>query len=235
MTRITILTKLRFAAALAPLLMVVAVPMLVMSFIMFGAMPTVLNQNQLQAMRAANGMELAIYKMDWGRTQPDGMQIVQDQQRRFVSWVSVARDHVETRAQYDALGRIAKSADPIFTAMRKAEPGDESVEPGLVKLQGLISDLSNADDAVLEEIASRARTRANVMIAILAVACFLVPWGCFAIVARLCTRTHAALRDIRHRVDNLTESGGEPSGDLRAIDERMTELGFAKRNPMLAE
>jgi membrane protein required for beta-lactamase induction len=127
MTRITILTKLRFVAALAPLLMVIAAPVLAMAFYVFGAMPTVLNGDEIQALRAAHGMELALYKMDWGRTQPDGMQIVQDQQRRFVNWVSVARDHVETRAQYDALGRIAKTANPIFTAMRKAQPGDQSL------------------------------------------------------------------------------------------------------------
>jgi hypothetical protein len=235
MTRITILTKLRFVAALAPLLMVIAAPMLAMAFYVFGAMPTVLNEDQVQAIRAAHGMELALYKMDWGRTQPDGMQIVQDQQRRFVSWVSVARDHVETKAQYDALGRIVKSADPIFAAMRKAEPGDQSFEPDLVKLQGLVSDLGSADDAVMEDVASRAHTRAIVMIVIVAVAGFIVPWGCFAVVARLCSGGQIALRDIRHHLDDLIDRAGEPNEDLRAIDERMTELGFAKRNPMLAE
>jgi hypothetical protein len=235
MTRITILTKLRFVAALAPLLMVIAAPVLAMAFYVFGAMPTVLNGDEIQALRAAHGMELALYKMDWGRTQPDGMQIVQDQQRRFVNWVSVARDHVETRAQYDALGRIAKTANPIFTAMRKAQPGDQSLEPDLVKLQGLVNDLSSADDAVLEDVASRAHTRATVMIVVVVVAGFIVPWGCFAIVARLCGGAQIALRDIRHRVDDLIDRAGEPNEDLRAIDERMTELGFARRNPMLAE
>jgi hypothetical protein len=235
MTRFTILTKLRLVAATAPLLMVIAVPMLAMALYVFGAMPTVLNGDQLQALRAAHGMELALYKMDWGRTQPDGMQIVQDQQRRFVSWVAVARDHVETKAQFDALGRIVKTADPIFAAMRKAEPGDQSYEPDLVKLQGLISDLTNADDALLDEIASRAHTRAAVMIVILAVACFIVPWGCFAVLTRLCGGAQVALREIRHRLDDLLDRAGEPGEDLRAIDERMSELGFAKRNPMLAE
>jgi hypothetical protein len=235
MARITILTKLRFVAALAPLLMVVAAPALAMGFYVFGSIPTVLNRDQIQAMRAANGMQLALYKMDWGRTQPDGMQIVQDQQRRFVSWVSVARDHIETRAQDDALGRITKSADPIFAAMRKAEPGDQGFEPDLVKLQGLVSDLSNADDAVLAEVAARATSRANVLIVVVAIACFIVPWGCFAILARMCAGAHAALRDIRHRVDNLAERAGEPDVDLRVIDERLTGMGFAKPNPMLAE
>ncbi len=235
MTRITILTKLRFAAALAPLLMVVVVPMLAMAFYVFGAMPKVLNEDQVQAIRAAHGMELALYKMDWGRSQPDGLQIVQDQQRRFVSWVSVARDHVETKAQDDALGRVTKTADPIFAAMRKAEPGDQSLEPDLVKLQGLINDLGSADDAVMEEVASRAHTRANVMIVIAAVACFIVPWVCLAIVVRLCGGANIALRDIRHHLDDLLDRAGEPNEDFRAIDERMTELGFARRNPMLAE
>jgi hypothetical protein len=73
------------------------------------------------------------------------------------------------------------------------------------------------------------------MIVVVVVAGFIVPWGCFAIVARLCGGAQIALRDIRHRVDDLIDRAGEPNEDLRAIDERMTELGFARRNPMLAE
>jgi membrane protein required for beta-lactamase induction len=235
MTRITILTKLRFIAALAPLLMLLVAPVLAMGFYVFGATPTILNENEFAAVRAASGMEVSLYKMDWGRTQPDGLQIVKDQQRRFASWVSTAHDHADTQAQVDALGRVANAANPIFDAMRKAQPGDDSFEPDLRKLQGLVSDLSNADDAALDEVAARVRSRANVMIGIVVIAGLLVPWTCFAILARMCGRTHDALRDIRARVESLTARAGVPNDDLRAIDERLAELGFPKPNPMLAE
>jgi membrane protein required for beta-lactamase induction len=235
MTRITIFTKLRFMAALAPLLWLVAAPILALQLYVLGAMPEILNQDQLQAMRAAHGMELALYKMDWGRTQPDGMQIVKDQQRQFVNWVSLAHDHLASRAQYDALNRITAAANPIFDAMRKAEPGDQSFEPDLIKLQGMIAALASADDAVLGDIASRTHARANLMIAIVVVAGLLVPWGCLAILARVSSGAHRSLRELRRYLDDLLDRTGEPNPDLRAIDDRMAELGYPKHNPMLAE
>lgn len=235
MTRITILTKLRFIAALAPLLAILAAPAVAMGLFVFGAMPTVLNRHEIQGIRAANGMQLALYKMDWGRYQPDGTEIVQDQQRRFVSWIAVARANIETKDQYDAIGRIAKTADPIFAAMRKAQPGDQGFEPDLVKLEEMISELSNADDAVMRMVASRSTTRANILILVTAIAFFILPWGCYILLSRMCNRTYATLREIRHRVENLAERAGEPDADLRALDDLMTELGFPKPNPMLAE
>lgn len=235
MTRITILTKLRFIAALAPLLSIVAAPAVAMGLFVLGAMPTVLNRHEIQGIRAANGMQLALYKMDWGRYQPEGGEIVRDQQRRFVSWIAVARANIETKEQYDAIERIGKTADPIFAAMRKAAPGDQSFEPDLVKLEEMVGELSNADDAVMADVASRSTTRASILILITAFAFFILPWGCYIILSRMCGGAYTTLREIRHRIENLAERAGEPDADMRALDELMAELGFPKPNPMLAE
>ena len=45
----------------------------------------------------------------------------------------------------------------------------------------------------------------------------------------------AMFEDIRRRFDALAERSELPEGDARAFDEALTELGFPKPNPMLAE
>ena len=147
MTRITIATKLRLVSAIAPLVLLIATPILAGAFYLFGLMPALLQENQYAVLRAADGLESALYKMDWGRTQPDGLEIIKGQERRFVGFVDSARSHASTRGQLDKIEQIAQTANPIFDQLRQASPGDDSVEPKLRNLQGLIADLSAANDA----------------------------------------------------------------------------------------
>jgi len=44
-----------------------------------------------------------------------------------------------------------------------------------------------------------------------------------------------SLREIRNRVQKMAAGPAGQSEDLRMIDEKLTELGFPKPNPMLAE
>ncbi|MHB8383073.1 MAG: hypothetical protein ACYDC3_12140 [Candidatus Binataceae bacterium] len=240
MTRVTISTKLRFMAVIAPIILLIAAPILALSFYGFGAMPVMLHDNQYAALEAARGMENALYKMDWGRTQPDGMQIVQDQQRGFVGWVDAARAHATTRTQLDAVEKIAEAANPIFDALRAAEPGDDSLEPRLRDLQGLVADLVSADDAAMLTIADRVQARAQVMIILTVVAAVIVPWLCVIGILRTTSGADAALREIRRGVGHIADRAGvspapELAQDLSVIDTRLAELGYPKPNPMLAE
>ncbi|HVA77183.1 MAG TPA: hypothetical protein VNF27_04775 [Candidatus Binataceae bacterium] len=240
MNRVNLITKLRFFAAIAPITLLVAAPFLALGFYGFGAMPAVMHDNQYAALEAARGMETALYKMDWGRTQPDGLQIVQDQQRGFVGWVDAARAHASTQAQVDAIEKIAEAANPIFDGLRQAAPGDDSIEPRLRDLQGLVADLISADDAAMLTIAGRAEARARVMIIVTVVTAVIVPWLCFIAIVRMSAGAGEALREIRRGVENIAERAGaappsELAKDLGVIDAKLTELGYPKPNPMLAE
>jgi hypothetical protein len=236
MNRVTIVTKLRFAAALAPAILLIAVPVLAITMYVFGAMPAALYENEYAAMRAADGMEIALYKMDWGRTQPDSSQIVLDQQRRFAGWVETAQRRIETRDQAERIQKITDNAKPLFDAMRKAEPGDDTIEPRLRDLQGMVADLINADEAALMAVSGAAMSRAHTMIALAVVAGILVPWVCFAWLAVMTRRIGGVLRAIRHHLENAAErAGAPPPEELKALDAALSELGFPKPNPMLAE
>jgi hypothetical protein len=83
--------------------------------------------------------------------------------------------------------------------------------------------------------AANAESTARTMIVITVVGLVVVPWICFVVIARLTGRLYAELREIRRRFDALAERSELPEGDARAVDERLTELGFPKPNPMLAE
>lgn len=240
MARITIITKLRFVAVIAPIILLVAAPILALGFYGFGAMPALLHDNQFAGIEAAREMENALYKMDWGRTQPDGLQIVRDQQRGFVGWIDAARSHANTQAQVDAIEKIGQAANPVFDAMRAAQPGDDSFEPRLRDLQGLVSDLISADDAAMLSISARVEARARLMIIVTVVAAVIVPWLCFIAIVQMTGGEGAALREIRRGVENITERAAasrDPSmgKDLEVIDTKLAELGYPKPNPMLAE
>ena len=235
MTRVTIVTKLRLAAAIAPLVLLIASPILAGGFYLFGIMPALLQENQYAELRATDGMESALYKMDWGRTQPDGLEIIKGQERRFVGFVDVARAHASTREQTDKIEQIAETANPIFDDLRKASPGDDSVEPKLRDLQGLIADLSAANQGAMSEVVVATESRSHTYIAIMLIAGLLVPWALFFILSSQAGRVSAALREIRSRVEKMTESAAGKSADLEAIDQKLTELGFPKPNPMFAE
>jgi hypothetical protein len=234
MTRITIATKLRLVSAIAPLVLLIATPILAGGFYLFGLMPALLQENQYAALRAADGLESALYKMDWGRTQPDGLEIVKGQERRFVGFVDSARSHASTRDQLDKIEQIAQTANPIFDQLRQASPGDDSVEPKLRNLQGLIADLNAANDGAMTEVVARAESRSHIFITIMLVAGLLVPWAVFFLLYRQAGQVGGALRAIRNCLEKLPEAAGQ-SVELKEIDEKLTELGFPKPNPMFAE
>jgi len=235
MNNLTITTKLRFVAAIAPALLLIVAALIVGAFHFFGTMTRAIYNNQYAAARAAEGMENALYKMDWGRTQPDSSQIVIDQQRGFIEEIEIARTHMGSREQAERIEKIANDAKPLFDAMRTAQPGDDTLEPRLRDLQGTVADLMSVDDAMLLTAAANAESTARTMIAITIVGVVVVPWICFFVIARLSGQLYAALREIRRRFDALAERSELPEGDARAVDEALIDLGFPKPNPMLAE
>ena len=235
MNNLTITTRLRFAAAVAPALLIVVAVLIVGAFHFFGTMTRAIHDNQYAAARSAEGMETALYKMDWGRSQPDSAQIIMDQQRGFIAEIETARTHMGSREQAERIEKIANDAKPLFEAMRTAQPGDDTLEPRLRDLQGTVADLMSVDDAMLLTAATNAESTARTMIAITIVGVVVVPWICFLVIARMTGRLYAQLREIRRRFDALADRSEVPEGDARAFDEALAELGFPKPNPMLAE
>jgi len=235
MNNLTITTKLRFVAAVAPVLLIVVAALIVGAFHFFGTMTRAIHDNQYAASRSAEGMETALYKMDWGRSQPDSSQIILDQQRGFIAEIETARAHMGSREQAERIEKIANDAKPLFEAMRTAQPGDDSLEPRLRDLQGAVADLMSVDDEMLLAAAANAESTARTMIAITIVGVVVIPWICFFVIARMTGRLYAELREIRRRFDALAERAQLPDDDARAVEEALTKLGFAKPNPMLAE
>jgi hypothetical protein len=235
MNNLTIVTKLRFIAAIAPAILLLAAAVIAGSFHILGTLPRQLHENEDAAARAAYGMENALYKMDWGRTQPDASQIVMDQQRGFISEIELARQHIASREQAELIEKIANDARPFFDAMRTASPNDDSLEPKLRDLQGAVVDLMSLDDAALIAVANNAESQARLMIVITIVALVAIPWICFVVIARLSGNLYKELKEMRRRVDDLAERAPTPSHDISTLDEALTKLGFPKPNPMLAE
>lgn len=235
MNNLTIVTKLRFMAAIAPAILLLAATLIAGAFHVFGTAPREIYDNQDAAARAAEGMENALYKMDWGRTQPDASQIVIDQQRGFISEIEIARSHIGTREQAERIEKIANDARPLFDALRAAQPGDDSLEPRLRDLQGTVADLMSLDDAALIAVAAGAESQARIMIAITIAGLVVVPWICFAVIVRLSGGLYTELKEMRRRVDAVAEREPAPSDEARVLDESLSKLGFPKPNPMLAE
>jgi len=235
MNNLTIVTKLRFMAALAPAILLLAAALIAGAFHVFGTLPRELHENEYAAARAAQGMETALYKMDWGRTQPDASQIVMDQQRGFIGEIEVARQHISSTDQADRIEKIANDARPLFDALRTAAPGDDSLEPRLRDLEGTIADLMSVDDAALMAVASNTEAKARTMIAITVVGLVAVPWICFVVITRLSGNLYAELKKMRARLNTMAQYQPTPSEDIKVLDESLTNLGFPKPNPMLAE
>ena len=233
MNNLTIVTKLRFMAALAPAILLLVAAVIAGAFHVFGTAPREIHENEYAAARAAEGMENALYKMDWGRMQPDASQIVMDQQRGFISDIEIARDHIGSREQAERIEKIANDAHPLFDAMRTASPSDDSLEPRMRELEGSVADLMSLDDAALIAVASGAESQARTMIAIAVVALVAIPWICFAVIAGLLGNLYKELKEMRRHVEALSDR--EPCIDTKTLDESLTNLGFPKPNPMLAE
>jgi hypothetical protein len=235
MNNLTIVTKLRFIATLAPAILLIAAAVIAGALHAFGTLPRDIHDNEYAAERAAQGMEEALYKMDWGRTQPDASQIVMDQQRGFISEIEIARQHIASREQAELIEKIANSARPLFDSLRTASPSDDSLEPKIRELQGLVGDLISLDDAAVIAVADRAESQARLMIAITIVALVVVPWICFALISSLSRNLYKELKEMRRRVDDLAEHEPVATEDISALDEALAKLGFPKPNPMLAE
>ena len=235
MNNLTIVTRLRFIAAIAPAILLIAAAVIAGALHTFGSLPREIHENEYAAARAAAGMENALYKMDWGRTQPDASQIVMDQERGFISEIEIARQHIANREQAERIEKIANDARPLFDAMRTASPSDDSLEPKLRDLQGCVADLMSLDDAALIAVADSAESQARLMIAITIVALVAVPWICFVVIMRLSGNLYRELKEMRHRIDGLAEHAPTASDDISLLDQALTKLGFPKPNPMLAE
>ncbi len=119
--------------------------------------------------------------------------------------------------------------------MRTASPSDDSLEPKLRDLQSAVADLVSVDDAAVIAVANSAESQARIMIAITIVALVAIPWICFVVIARLSGNLYKELKEMRRRVDDLAEHAPTPSDDISILDESLTNLGFPKPNPMLAE
>lgn len=234
MNRITIITKLRAVAAFTPAVLLIVALIVGGAIYVFGTMPRAIYDTQYASARAADGMESALFKMDWGRNQPDGGQIVVDQQRRFVSWVDTARARADSQEQLDRLQKIAAASVPVFDSLRKAAPGDDTVEPSVQNLEGLVADLSSADEASMLAVASRAESEARILILIVIVGAIVVPWACFIAFFRMSGQAGEDLREMRRSFATVAdrEAVGQ---ELKSIDKRLTHLGFPPPNPMLAD
>jgi hypothetical protein len=235
MTTLNIVRRLRFVAALAPALLLLAFPVIAIALYGFGATPRFMYENQLAGLRAAQEMDSALYQMEWGRYQPDGAQIVVDQQRRFIGMLESARLHVETEDQARKVEAIAELAEPLFAQVRDAHIGDETIPPQLRELHGLIGELVAANVGVVLAVAERAESWANWMILLTALVGVLVPCTGLVVILRMTARLGAALRAMREEIELASERRKEPSAALEAIDRRLAALGYPKPSPMLAE
>lgn len=234
MNNLTIVTKLRFIAVIAPAILLLAAVVIVAALHFFGGLPRAIYENEYAAARAAQGMENALYKMDWGRTQPEASQILMDQERGFISEIEIAREHIASEEQAERIEKIANEARPLFDALRSAAPGDDTLEPKLRDLQSSVADLMSVDDAALIAVASSAESHARTVIGVAVVALVIVPWLCFFAIVRQSGDLHRELKEIRRRVDALVERA-TPAEETKVLDDALTKLGFPKPNPMLAE
>lgn len=237
MSNITIITKLRFLAGIAPVVLLIVAPLLAVAFSAFGRIPSTMMDNEIAALRYAQGLDVALYKMEWGRTQPDGAQIVLDQQRRFADLMDSAARHVSTSDQRDKLAALAQAAKPTLDALRTADPHDEAVNSRMRDLHSKVSDLTNADDAALARLAASSESQARQFIVLALIAGVLLPLVCYAVIWRLTEAIRTDLQAIRRSLEKLTERPTDASTapDVQEIDQALTQLGFPKPNPMLAQ
>ncbi len=239
MANVTVVSKIRFLAGLAPVVLLIVSPILALAFLEFGNIPSSIKEEQLAAIKDAEGLDAALYKMEWGRTQPDGVQIVVDQQRRFADYLDSASGHLYTAEQRAKLEALAQAAKPTLDAFRHADPHDEVMAAKMRDLHAMVTEVENADDVALDEYSDAARTRARQLIALVIVTGVLLPMICFALLWGLTKSARADLRAIRTELESVAENPAAKEASiarsLEAIDQALTRLGFPKPNPMLAE
>ena len=239
MANITVVSKIRFLAALAPIVLLIASPLLALAFLEFGNIPSEIKEEQVAAFKYAEDADAALYKMEWGRYQPDGVQIIVDQQRRFADVLDSAAHHLYTDQQRAKLEALANAAKPTLDAFRHADPHDDVMIAKMRDLHTMVSDLENADDAALEEYSDAVKRRAHQLVAIVIVAGIAIPMTCFALIWQLTGGMRTELRAIRSEAENVADSpvATEPiiARMIEAIGQALTRMGFPKPDPMLAD
>lgn len=239
MANLTVVSKVRFFAGIAPVVLLVASPVLALAFLQFGNIPADIKDDQVASIKFAEGMDAALYKMEWGRAQPDAAQIIVDQQRRFADYLDSAVHHVYTDEQRDKIGALAREAKLTLDAFRHADPHDDVINAKMRDLHAMVSDLESADEAGLEQYADAARSRARQLAAVVIVTGILIPMVCFVVLWWLTQPMRGDLRAIRDAIENVKETpmAAEPSiaSAIETIDQALNRQGFLKPNPMLAE
>jgi hypothetical protein len=239
MANVTVVSKIRLLAGLAALVVLIVSPLLALELVEFGNIPSDIKDEQLAAIKYADGLDAALYKMEWGRTRPEGVQIIVDQQRRFADYLDSAVHHVYTAEQRDKLGTLVQAAKPTLDAFRHADPHDDVMNAKMRDLHAMVAELENADEAALDQYSDAAKSRAHQLLAVVIIAGVLVPMICFALIWRLTRSIRADLRTVRAELESIAENPAarEPSiaRVIVAIDQALTREGFPKPNPMLAE
>jgi hypothetical protein len=242
MANVTVVSKIRFLAGLMLAVLLIASPILALALLEFGNIPSSIKDEQLAAIKYAEGVDASLYKMEWGRYQPDGVQIIVDQQRRFVDFLDSASGHIYTAEQRAKLDALAQAAKPTLDAFRHADPHDEVMAAKMRDLHAMVTEVENADDVALEEYSDAAKTRARQLIALVVVAGVVVPSICFALLWGLTRSVRADLRAMRAELESVADISEQPLAKepsiaraFEAFDQALTRLGFPKPNPMLAE
>jgi hypothetical protein len=239
MANVTVVSKIRFLAGIAPVILLIVSPIVALAFLEFGNVPSTIRDEQLAAIKYAQGLDAALYKMEWGRTQPDGVQIVVDQQRRFADFLDSAAHHVYTAAQRAKLEALAQAAKPALDTFRHADPHDEVMNARMRDLHTMVTELENADEAALDQFSEAVKSQAHLFIALAIIAGVAIPIVCFAVLWWMTQSLRADLRVIRAELERIAESPAakEPSTAraIDGIDQTLARLGFPKPDPMLAD
>jgi hypothetical protein len=239
MANITIVSRIRLIAGIAPAVLLIVCPFASLAFSAFGNIPATIKENQLAAINYANGLDAALYKMEWGRTQPESAQIIVDQQRRFADMLDSAAHNIYTAEQREKLQTIADAAKPILDTFRHADPRDEVENAKMRDLHMMVTSLLNADEAALDQYSDLTIARAREFIVLILIAGVLLPIGCYAFVWRFTETVRADLRTMRKQLEKIEDQPGAKdlagAPEIVTIDQALTRLGFPKPNPMLAE
>jgi hypothetical protein len=239
MANITVVSKIRFVAGIAPVILLIASPLLALAFLQFGEIPADIRDDQVASMKYAQGMDAALYKMEWGRLQPESAQIIVDQQRRFADYLDSSVHHVYTDEQRDKIGAIAQAAKVRLDDFRHSDPHDEVMNAKMRDLHIMVNELESTDDAALDQYADAAQRRARQLVAIVIVTGVLIPLTCLALLWRMTQGVRVDLRAMRTELETIAENPAAKEASIarviEAIDQALTRQGFPKPNPMLAE
>jgi hypothetical protein len=239
MANITIVSKIRLLAGIAPLVLLIVCPFASLAFSAFGNIPATIKENQLASINYANGMDAALYKMEWGRTQPESTQIIVDQQRRFADMLDSAARNLYTADQREKLQTLAQAAKPTLDTFRHADPRDEAENAKMRDLHMMVTNLLNADEAALDQYSDLTINRARQFIVLIVISGVLLPIVCYAVIWRFTETVRTDLRTMRAQLEKVEEQPGvkDPAiaPEIDAIDQTLTRMGFPKPNPMLAE